>query len=73
MSVHKEFVQNAYPLLRTGFKRSLEKAISLIKKQNPNISLLGRSGSYAYINMDEVMGQSLDFRKAFNGGTPRPA
>ena len=48
-----------------------------LAKAEKSISFLGRLGTYRYLNMDEVIAESLDFAAAFlrrlAGGEPPPA
>jgi protoporphyrinogen oxidase len=61
IAIYKKFVPYAYPLFYKGFKKDLETVKRKIMEKNKNIILIGRSGNYSYINMDDVFKESIEF------------
>lgn len=53
-----ERVQYAYPVLRKGYEKELQKIESYLQRW-PNLHLVGRTGSFRYSSMDEVVQQAI--------------
>lgn len=52
-------VPEAYPLLEIGYEWHLARVWQYLEKFE-NLELIGRSGSFQYLNMDHVMGAGID-------------
>ena len=52
-------VPDAYPVYRVGYQEVLDSVHSYLKRW-PTLHLLGRTGSFCYLNIDGVIDQALD-------------
>jgi protoporphyrinogen oxidase len=59
LEMSKVFVPCAYPLFYKGFQKDLRDAKNRVAEIAPDVVLFGRSGSYSYMNMDDVIKQAL--------------
>jgi len=63
-SIFIEKIKDCYPLYKTNYKEELKKQMNGIKRYN-NFTLLGRSGTFWYNNMDHSIKQALDYAEKF--------
>ena len=52
-------VPAAYPCYRVGYAESLERATAYLERRWPHLHLLGRTGTFQYLNMDAVIKQAV--------------
>lgn len=53
-------VPAAYPSYRLGYAGELQRVRSYLAQRFPTLHLLGRTGTFQYLNMDAVIRQALD-------------
>ena len=53
-----EKVLNAYPVFKVGYKENLDRVLSYLAGFK-NLTLLGRTGTYSYLNMDQVVEEAV--------------
>ncbi|MDZ7294784.1 MAG: hypothetical protein ONB14_05160, partial [candidate division KSB1 bacterium] len=61
-SIHFVRVPHAYPVYRKGYCELVKSARQAIAKW-PGLSILGRTGTFTYMNMDAVMAQALSLAR----------
>jgi protoporphyrinogen oxidase len=65
--IHIERIPNTYPIYRVGFHKRL-KDVKAALGQIANLSLLGRTGTFWYNNMDHSIRMALDMAEDMIGG-----
>ncbi len=63
-------VPHAYPIYRVGYAETVQRARGLLARW-PTLHLLGRTGSFQYLNMDGVIEQALRLARRLAGADER--
>ena len=57
-------VKNAYPFYRLGYRENLAEILGHLK-QTPNLTLIGRTGAFKYMDIDQCMEDTAGLIKRF--------
>jgi len=60
-------VSHAYPIYRVGYAEPLARAVAALARW-PNLHLLGRTGTFRYLNLDAVIRDGLDLARTLCPG-----